>query len=110
VADINTIRDAMRAQPFRPFDLVLVDGTRCPIRHPDFLSIPPVRRPRHVLYYQLLDDLGETQSRFIDLNLIVEVAVPSEEAIMNEWRQRPRPPHGSPPTGPEVPPPSPSAS
>jgi hypothetical protein len=94
VADVQNIRDAMQAQPFRPFDLVLVDGTRCPVRHPDFVSIPPVRRPRHVLYYQLLDDPDETQSRFIDVNLIVEIAVPSDESIMDQWRQRPRP--GSP--------------
>jgi hypothetical protein len=87
MATLNTIRDRLHAQPFQPFDLVLVDGTRCTVRHPDYLSIAPVQRPRDVLYYHVFENSDEYQSRFIDLSLILEVAVPSEETF-----QRARPP------------------
>ncbi|HKI21160.1 MAG TPA: hypothetical protein VKA15_24925 [Isosphaeraceae bacterium] len=87
----------MHAQPFRPFDLVLFDGTRCTVRHPDYLSIPRVRRPRAVIYYWVVNDTGgddyEYQTRYLDLNLILEVDVPSEETF-----QRARPPGAQPPT------------
>jgi len=99
MATLNTIREAMHAQPFRPFDLVLVDGTRCTVRHPDYLTIAPVQWPRDVLYYHVFEGSDEYQSRFIDLNLILEVAVPSEETF-----QRVRPPG---PAAPGAPPPAP---
>lgn len=82
MANSNTIRDAMRAQPFRPFDLVLVDGTSFAVRHHDYLSIPPGRHPREVMYYEVLDDRGddyEYRTRWLDLNLISEVVIPSVE-------------------------------
>jgi hypothetical protein len=99
MAKINTIRNAMRAQPFRPFDLVLADGTSFPVRHPDYLSVPPVQHPREVEYFEVIIDRGgddyEYRSRWFDLNLISEVVIPSDEAI----RFRPGPPR-VPPAGP----------
>jgi hypothetical protein len=53
MATLDEIRDAMRAQPFRPFDLKLVDGTRHAVRHPDFITIPPVQRPREIAFYEV---------------------------------------------------------
>ncbi len=39
--DITAIREAMHAQPFRPFSLRLADGRELTIRHPDFIAIAP---------------------------------------------------------------------
>lgn len=46
-------RRAMRRQPFRSFTLVLVDGQRFTIDHPEFASID--RRGR-VITFQTLDE------------------------------------------------------
>ena len=43
MAMIDSIRQAARAQPFRPFTVHMVDGTDYVIEHPDFLMIPPLK-------------------------------------------------------------------
>jgi hypothetical protein len=78
MATLNTIRDAMRASPFRPFDIKLVDGSRYTVRHPDYLSIPPVLRPREIEYYDVASDGEDFRRRYIDLGLISEVVIPTE--------------------------------
>lgn len=37
--DLNSIRHALREQPFRPFDLCLADGRRVPVKHPEFVAM-----------------------------------------------------------------------
>jgi hypothetical protein len=37
--DLNSIRSALRAQPFRPFELALADGRRVPVYHPEFVAM-----------------------------------------------------------------------
>lgn len=37
--DLNSIRSALREQPFRPFDLCLADGRRVPIGHTEFIAM-----------------------------------------------------------------------
>ena len=37
--DLNSIRSALREQPFRPFDLCLADGRRVPVHHPEFVAM-----------------------------------------------------------------------
>jgi hypothetical protein len=82
MATIGAIRDALRAQPFQPFDIKLVDGTRYIVPHPDYVSIPPLQRPREITYYTVLvDDRGgeeEYRTSRIDLSLISGVITPSE--------------------------------
>ena len=41
MATAETIREAKRSQPFRPFRLRLIDGTEYEVTHPDFISVPP---------------------------------------------------------------------
>jgi hypothetical protein len=41
---INEIRDALHAQPFRPFTVRVSDGREYPVEHPDFLAISPSGR------------------------------------------------------------------
>jgi hypothetical protein len=37
--DLNSIRNALREQPFRPFELHLADGRRVPVTHPEFVAM-----------------------------------------------------------------------
>jgi hypothetical protein len=37
--DLNSIRNALREEPFRPFDLCLADGRRVPVNHPEFVAM-----------------------------------------------------------------------
>jgi hypothetical protein len=40
---IDTLREELHRQPFRPFHLRLVDGRRLPVPHPDFVAVSPRR-------------------------------------------------------------------
>jgi hypothetical protein len=37
--DLNSIRDALKRQPFRPFTMCLADGRTVPVKHPEFVAI-----------------------------------------------------------------------
>jgi hypothetical protein len=96
MANINTIRDAMHVQPLRPFGLVMVDGTAFAVSHPEHLFISPGRHPREVMYCHVIDEREEDpeyRTRWLDLNLISEVVIPSEEL----HPPRVGPPRGCPP-------------
>lgn len=76
MANVESLRRALRMQPFRPFGVKLVDGTVYTVSHPDWISIPPVERPREVTFYQVMNGGGEYQTHWIDLGLILEVISP----------------------------------
>jgi hypothetical protein len=81
MATAESIREAKHAEPFRPFSIRLVDGTVYDVKHPDYISVPPTRRPREVQYYLVTNGDGEEyQMRWIDLGLIMEVIIPSSPA------------------------------
>jgi hypothetical protein len=37
--DLNSIRSALRQEPFRPFTLCLADGRRVLVKHPEFVAM-----------------------------------------------------------------------
>ncbi len=77
MALVDEIRQAKNAQPFRPFSLRLTDGTTYKVKHPDYLSVPPVPRPREVIFYSPGED-QDYRSHWIQIGLILELIVPSE--------------------------------
>jgi hypothetical protein len=80
MATLNSVRDALRAQPFESFDLVLLDGRRYTVPHPDFAMFPPVERPRGIFVFTLGDfGPGSYRTHKIDLGLITEVVIPSQQ-------------------------------
>jgi len=82
MANVDQIRRALRMQPFRTFTIKLVDGTSYRINHPDWLSIPPVRRPRQVTVYNAVNkDSDDYETHWIDLGLILEVIVPGDAGV-----------------------------
>ena len=82
MAALDQVRMAMHAQPFRPFTLRLVDGTSYVVTHPDFIAIPPTQRGREVTFYAAANGSGpeEYTTHWIDLGLVMEVIVPSEQS------------------------------
>jgi len=40
----ESLREVVRAQPFRPFSLMLADGTRLPVPQPEWVFILPAGR------------------------------------------------------------------
>ena len=77
MALVEEIRQAKNAQPFRPFSLKLVNGTMYTVKHPDTISVPPVPRPREVIFYVQGED-EDYHSHWIQIGLIVEMILPSE--------------------------------
>jgi hypothetical protein len=75
----DPIRRALTRQPFRPFDLVMSDGTVYTVPGPEWLSVPPaVTRPQEVAYYVKPDpgEAGQVESyevHWLDLHQIMEV-------------------------------------
>lgn len=37
--DLDSIRSALKKQPFRPFNLCLADGRRVSVNHPEFVAM-----------------------------------------------------------------------
>ncbi len=77
MALVDEIRHAKNAQPFRAFDLRLADGTTYAVRHPDYLSVPPVARPREIIHYTQGED-EDYRSHWIPIGQILELIVPSK--------------------------------
>jgi hypothetical protein len=78
---VDQIRQAMHAQPFRPFSLQLVDGSLCTVEHPDFIAVPPGGRPREIAFFTEARNRPRSyEAHWIDLGLVVSVIVPVEPA------------------------------
>jgi hypothetical protein len=77
---LKAIREALRAQPFRPFALKLADGQSFPVRHPQFIAFPPLRLLRDIVIFSEETDSepGAYRTRRIDLGLIAEVTRSTE--------------------------------
>lgn len=75
---IDRIRDAKAARPFVPFRIKLADGTDCFVEGPDFVSIPPVKRPREVLFYSARPAPDSYSTRWINATEILDVIASDE--------------------------------
>ncbi len=78
---IDQVRDVLSKVPFEPFDIVLANGTRYTIKHPEYVDIPPKERTRIILVYSDIDEDEHFRSHWIDLNLITAIVSPSEQEI-----------------------------
>ncbi len=80
---IETIREAKRAQPIRPFALHMVDGTDYVVEHPDFILIPPAKHPREVIFYTVENANSSRDedytAHWINLGLVQTVIIPGHK-------------------------------
>jgi hypothetical protein len=67
---INAIRELHEASPFRPFDIVVADGTRIHVPHPEFLAHPG--KGRMVVAFNEAGDF-----KVVDLLLVTHLEVAS---------------------------------
>ncbi len=65
--NLEEIRNAVRAQPFRPFTLHLADGRHIPVKHSEFAFITPSGRA--LIVYQ-----PDESSNVIDIVLVTDIA------------------------------------
>jgi len=77
MATLTQIRDAMRAEPFRPFSIQMADGRSYVVRHPDFVAVPQTRRGREIVFYAEREDAENPEMHLIDLGLALEIIVPA---------------------------------
>jgi hypothetical protein len=77
--NIRPIRDALRIRPFQPFDIKMVDGTTFHVGYPDWVIIPPVKRPREIWFFEVDHEGGEDDYRahWVDPALISQLIVPA---------------------------------
>lgn len=61
---IERLREAVQARPFRPFTIVMADGTRVKIQHPEMIAMSPKAERTFVVAY------GNEQTAIIDLFLV----------------------------------------
>ena len=59
---IEEIRRFQKHQPFRPFEIILIDGRKFRVPHPDFILVPPKGA-----WVYLTDKHGNTEH----LNIVV---------------------------------------
>ncbi len=62
--DVQEIRNLYQAAPFRPFDIVLTNGTSVRVVHPEFMSFSPSNDTVHV--YDL-----HGGHKYIDVKLVI---------------------------------------
>jgi hypothetical protein len=77
MAIVDQFRVAKKV-PFRPFRFRMADGREYAVDHPDWITVPPVRRPREVWFFALVEggDPNEYETHRIDLALVSEVIFP----------------------------------
>ncbi|MGH8162971.1 MAG: hypothetical protein ACREP1_01405 [Rhodanobacteraceae bacterium] len=61
---VKEIRNLYSAMPFRPFDIVLTNGTAVRVAHPEFMSFSPDHETVHV--YDL-----HGGHKYIDVKLVI---------------------------------------
>lgn len=66
--NIRELKDAYKAAPFQPFDIVLTNGRTVRVAHPEFMAFSP--RGRTAVVY---DEEGLER---IDIPLIISLKVP----------------------------------
>ncbi len=73
MAQLERVREALHQQPFRAFEIRLLDGRMLTVKHPDFVALPPPPRKRDIIVW---DEAGV---HMIDLALIQEITLKVED-------------------------------
>ena len=77
---IDRIRQAVRNEPFRPFNVRLADGSVHTVTHREFIAIPPGRRPRDLIFF-VETPRGKYETHWINAMLVLDVTVPGEMEV-----------------------------
>ncbi len=67
--ELDQLRKTLKAQPFKPFTMALVDGRRYFVPHPEFLWVPPGARHTTIFY----NDEGENAATILDSIMVASI-------------------------------------
>jgi len=70
---VDRLRDALRAEPFRPFRIHLADGKAVEVRHRDFVAISPPGRT--IVVFEPHPEWADGRSHWIDLLLVTALEI-----------------------------------
>ena len=82
MAQLERVREALHQQPFRAFEIRLLDGGLFTVKHPDFVALPPTRRKRDIIVW---DEAGV---HMVDLALIQEITLKVDDEPETPRRRR----------------------
>jgi hypothetical protein len=51
MAQLERVREALHQQPFRAFEIRLLDGRMLTVKHPDFVALPPPPQKRDIIVW-----------------------------------------------------------
>jgi hypothetical protein len=79
--DVKQLRELYEAAPFQPFDIVLPNGSKVKIDHPEFMAFSRDYRTLH--FYPL-----EGGAWHIDIKLVTEIRTPSSNSSKQGKKKR----------------------
>ncbi len=76
----NRIREALKTQPFRPFDIVIADGQTFTISHPDWVAVPPFDFAREITVFTRIEGEHEQcHAHLINLDQVRQARHPNRD-------------------------------
>jgi hypothetical protein len=78
--NIETLRERLRARPFRPFWIHTADGGRVPVEHEEFVAIEP--EGSEVMVY-----LPDRRHQYVDTSLIARLEIKPREVKVSRKRR-----------------------
>lgn len=76
---IESIREALHAQPFRPFSIHLADGGRIRVLHQDFVALAPAGR--EFIVYQ-----PDNSHQIVDVMLVTRLEIGAKNGAHQKKR------------------------
>ena len=73
---IEKIRQALHAEPFRPFWIHLADGGRLQVQHEDFVALEPAGR--EIIVYQ-----SDNSHQIVDVLMITRLQVKGKNGVQH---------------------------
>jgi len=71
---MEEIREALHAQPFRPFRVHLADGGQIPVAHEDFVALDPVGR-------EVIVFLPDGSHQVVDVMLVTRLEIKARNGV-----------------------------
>jgi hypothetical protein len=77
---MEKIREALHAQPFRPFKIHLADGGRVPVEHEDFVALDPGGR-------EMIVFLPDGSHQIVEVFLITRLEIRTSSEIRSRKKR-----------------------
>ena len=78
--NMEKIREALHAQPFRPFRVHLADGGRIPVQHEDFVAVDPNGR-------EMIVFLPDGSHQIANMTLVTRLEVKARNGVHSKKKR-----------------------